>query len=647
MWLLDAHTRQLEEYIGDKIPPYAILSHRWGVEEVTFQDIKNTCATYKRGYKKIEFCCRQALQDSTAYGPRIGHVWVDTCCIDKTNFTELSEAINSMYQWYSGATVCYAFLEDVQSHNEENIVQSSWFTRGWTLQELLAPERVVFFDSNWLCLGTKIQLSKEVMKATDVPETAFTCKFNPERFSVADKMSWASLRQTTREEDKAYSLLGMFQVNMPLIYGEGNRAFRRLQEEILKNAQDLTIFAWSTSIPCPRTMNSSATFANSPEAFGHRGCRLHPFDIRSQERLQSVLYRLRVGLGNDELPSSSVSNIGISISLFMVPLSPGIYFVPLCTVCKLDSSAPSRLNGMLIRRTSRAGIYIRLRKWGMCLFPAPNACSWDCPRTVMLKHGQLEDLTTDKQNKFGFCVYEFKVEQTQDIDKSALFEISRFAHNPRRGQENCLRFCKKDVPCGILAMLQLDVPNLPVICLLFGQDSDFNPFCLAVCGGVDDAGREISELHVAVPHLRRMFDLAQEDEVIELVTFLQADNDNNNKATLATDGVEMGVMYRRGWVYEMDFRGLGLVTIEPDSHECFHRVYLNIRATLQTPSSMPNALFAVYGLANGETWRSRRLDGVHVELYVEGDVCEWRNTLAEIRWAHRLGGKYESLARRN
>lgn len=149
MWLLHAQTHELKEFIGNQIPPYAILSHRWGTEEVSFQDVRTGRARYKEGYKKIDFCCEQALQHEDTNGSEILHVWVDTCCIDKTNFTELSEAINSMYQWYRDAAVCYVFLEDVQGHDIADFVQSNWFTRGWTLQELLAPTYVVFYDASW------------------------------------------------------------------------------------------------------------------------------------------------------------------------------------------------------------------------------------------------------------------------------------------------------------------------------------------------------------------------------------------------------------------------------------------------------------------------------------------------------------------
>ena len=140
----------LTEFFESNIPKYAILSHRWGPEEVTLADLKN--GNYKKmaGYGKIQFCGEQAKRDGLQY------FWVDTCCIDKSNSTELAEAINSMFRWYRDATKCYVYLRDVsrpQSYSadgsnedwESTFRKSAWFRRGWTLQELIAPASVDFF----------------------------------------------------------------------------------------------------------------------------------------------------------------------------------------------------------------------------------------------------------------------------------------------------------------------------------------------------------------------------------------------------------------------------------------------------------------------------------------------------------------------
>jgi hypothetical protein len=178
------------------------------------------------------------------------------CCIDKTSSAELSEAINSMFRWYQNAAVCYAFLSDVPSCMdasavELNFAKARWFTRGWTLQELIAPENLIFFSMDWHPLGTKSQIHNILSSITGI-EKKFLYSKNLELASIAKKMSWAASRRTSRIEDIAYSLLGIFDVNMPLIYGEGKKAFKRLQEEILKTrTDDHSLFAWGTVVSTP------------------------------------------------------------------------------------------------------------------------------------------------------------------------------------------------------------------------------------------------------------------------------------------------------------------------------------------------------------------------------------------------------------
>jgi hypothetical protein len=226
-----------KDLIGD-IPPYAILSHTWGNddEEVTFKDLAEGSGRMKRGYEKILFCVTQASNDGLQY------IWIDTCCIDKSNNAELSEAIISMFRWYRNATKCYVYLTDVSSTGQDPIAQpwtvtfrkSRWFTRGWTLQELIAPPSVEFFSIEGQLLGNKNTLEQQVHKITGIAVKALQGHALSE-FSVAERLLWAESRETKREEDKAYSLLGMFNVHMPPLYGEGVKsAFRRLHEEINK-----------------------------------------------------------------------------------------------------------------------------------------------------------------------------------------------------------------------------------------------------------------------------------------------------------------------------------------------------------------------------------------------------------------------------
>jgi hypothetical protein len=225
------------------IPPYAILSHTWGRdnEEVTFKDLMEGSGKAKSGYRKLQFCREKAARDGLQY------FWVDTCCIDKSNNSELSEAINSMFRWYRNAAKCYVYLSDVsgpasnedekssQLHWEPAFRKSRWFTRGWTLQELIAPTAVEFFSKEGGRLGNKTSLEQYIHEITGLPIKVFRGG-TLSNFGITERLLWAENRETTRKEDKAYSLLGIFDVYMPLIYGKGrDSAFRRLREEIDKS----------------------------------------------------------------------------------------------------------------------------------------------------------------------------------------------------------------------------------------------------------------------------------------------------------------------------------------------------------------------------------------------------------------------------
>ena len=233
----------LTEYHGDNIPQYAILSHTWGTEgdEVDFKDIVGGTGQHKIGYDKIRFCAKQAANDGLQF------FWVDTCCIDKSSSAELSEAINSMFRWYREAAKCYVYLLDVsksesseQDHSSQSawelaFRESRWFTRGWTLQELIAPSSVEFFSLEGERLGDRASLEQQIHEITGIGIQALRGKSLSD-FSVSERMSWAAKRRTTRKEDRAYSLLGIFDIHMPLIYGEGEKAFLRLNEEIGKSS---------------------------------------------------------------------------------------------------------------------------------------------------------------------------------------------------------------------------------------------------------------------------------------------------------------------------------------------------------------------------------------------------------------------------
>jgi hypothetical protein len=272
MWLIDTHKLILCGFIEP--PPYAVLSHRWRDEKITFGMMQQSDPDHfehgpdlhiesrKRrlencaGGNKIIHACEKARQDG------IDWIWIDTCCIDKTSSAELSEAINSMYRWYRQSKVCYAFLD----HNPWT--ESDWFERGWTLQELLAPGDVRFLDANWDLVGTRVSSAELISERTGID--AGLLRGSPSsmlsQYSVAQRMAWAAHRKTTRLEDRAYSLMGLFDVTMPLIYGEGERAFERLQEQIIQSSDDQTILAWDRYVG-PDTTGPQALLAPRPDCF--------------------------------------------------------------------------------------------------------------------------------------------------------------------------------------------------------------------------------------------------------------------------------------------------------------------------------------------------------------------------------------------
>ncbi|KAK5133984.1 hypothetical protein LTR08_007104 [Meristemomyces frigidus] len=252
---------------GEK-QPYAILSHAWEDDEVLFTDVINETAVSRKGFRKLERAIDQARRSGYPY------LWADMACIDKRHSAELQEAINSMYSWYRQAEICLVYLADVPSTGDvdaadSDFVQSRWFKRGWTLQELIAPEplNVEFFSTDWEPLGNRISRSNAIQKATRIEIDILEGRHPVEAASIAKRMSWAANRKTKRPEDLAYCLMGLFSVNMPMLYGEGGRkAFLRLQEEIMRNSDDHSIFAWvdqgTAELP-----NIHGLLADSPAAF--------------------------------------------------------------------------------------------------------------------------------------------------------------------------------------------------------------------------------------------------------------------------------------------------------------------------------------------------------------------------------------------
>ena len=336
MWLVDTSKFELREFLSTP-PPYAILSHTWGDEEVSFQELKEVSSRpsetsntkNKAGYHKIIKCCDQARTDGLAY------IWVDTCCIDKRSSSELSEAINSMFRWYSEALLCYAHLADVSILHEDKVLSakstsscprvvwglpsSRYFTRGWTFQEILAPNHVIFFDARWIEIGTKASLLEDLVEITGIPNRALMQPVSIGDYSVADRMSWAANRETTRLEDQAYCLMGLFGINMPLLYGEGKKAFYRLQLQILSESNDHSIFVWKA----PNHDRSESldgrgvsVLAESPNAFSSD-------DSRSLAVLRSPYAAPQTPI--------TVTNMGLSVVLPVKALGTTLVALLNCT----------------------------------------------------------------------------------------------------------------------------------------------------------------------------------------------------------------------------------------------------------------------------------------------------------------------------
>ena len=297
MRLLNVNTLEFKEFFDDKVPLYAILSHRWGDDEVSYQvfskrhkEKHKVFLEASKGYRKILSFCEHAakLSKDGSLGPDVScpfgslidpdpekgvkdleWVWIDTCCVDKSSSAELSEAINSMYRWYEEAAFCCVYLADVDTIS--CFAASEWFKRGWTLQELLAPAHVIFMNPAWAILGTKDSLCDLIVTASRISKPYINGKQHTHSASVAERFSWASRRTTSRIEDEAYSLLGLFEVQLPLLYGEGHNAFRRLQEELLRVSTDDSVFAWSLLSPpesyMTKEQRSVDWLAHSPASF--------------------------------------------------------------------------------------------------------------------------------------------------------------------------------------------------------------------------------------------------------------------------------------------------------------------------------------------------------------------------------------------
>lgn len=351
--LINTDTYCLEAFVGDRIPKYAILSHTWNDGELTLQEMRAISedpghpASRKPGYAKVIRTCQRSKEDGFLY------TWVDSCCIDKTSSSELNEAINTMYRWYQQAEVCYALLSDLDTGGSDYAIETSlpkcrWFTRGWCLQELIAPRRIDFFDMHWNKIGSRMDLMSVISQITNIDEDLLVDNNRIDSVPVARRMSWAAMRVTTREEDMAYCLIGIFDVNMPMIYGEGSKAFMRLQEEIIKKSNDLSIFAFlNTPIDCEPVLDLGSDtiddqsrqycnlFATSPRDFMSCGTLAHTRNGAHSDSSFSITNRglcfrraeLNIDVGHGSYSMSMSCELGDSIPVLMYlgKVGPGLY----------------------------------------------------------------------------------------------------------------------------------------------------------------------------------------------------------------------------------------------------------------------------------------------------------------------------------
>ncbi|KAL8990709.1 MAG: hypothetical protein Q9169_008057 [Polycauliona sp. 2 TL-2023] len=323
--LLNVKTLTIHQFKDDDCPPYAILSHRWAEDpanEVVYNDMaqfhvlcQDPLSAKATSAAKLMGACQRVLEDTE---DEIEYLWVDTVCIKQDNPMELSTAINSMYRLYSDAEVCLVYLLDYPSPEIQTIGQSDWFNRGWTLQELVAPEVVKFFDRDWRYLGSRGDLAEEIMLRTGIRKLCMIAVASVKDASISERMSWMAGRTTTVPEDTAYCLLGLFDVNMPLLYGEGKeRAFLRLQEEIMRYSDDHTLFAWKEDYPVHhRPSTIGGLLAHSPDCFRSTGGYKHVHNEDDHEPYQmtnkgvSITFRLQDAINNPGLYIAALNCTG-------------------------------------------------------------------------------------------------------------------------------------------------------------------------------------------------------------------------------------------------------------------------------------------------------------------------------------------------
>ncbi len=475
MRLINVLSLELEEVFDDNKTKYAILSHRWEDEEVSFRDMQDLAvASTMKGFVKIQSSCKQARNDGYKY------VWVDTCCINKESSAELSEAINSMFRWYQASAICYTFLSDVHANVidkdvEQQIKSSKWFSRGWTLQEFIAPQIVVFYDQQWGCLGTKQTLSHLLTLRTGIDEDILNGEPLSRR-SIAQRMSWASGRETTYVEDAAYCLLGIFDVNMPLLYGEREKAFLRLQEQIIKYSDDHTIFAW----PVHRD-DQPGLLADSPEAFAN--CQ-HVKTMTSRKGRSPY----------------SFTNRGLSIKLMATHFTTDTYIVRLDCADGLPPADAGSIDeyrlGMFLRRLYEDDQYARVKHEGKT-FMQLKASFWEPTGSVSRPPRPVEQIeinvrqhcTDISANNYKDRINGFHIATRELLERDSSgkerFKVSAPSWDP----QECI-MSMKALGYGTVGFLDISKQDRRIKVIKLGFDSEYNPVCfIATSGGLTEKTR--------------------------------------------------------------------------------------------------------------------------------------------------------------
>lgn len=467
MRLINTSSLELEDFSGQSIPKYAVLSHRWQEpsQELSYHDFLACRKHDTSGWAKIEECCRIALYEDLQY------CWIDTCCINKESSSEESRSINSMFVWYAKSTRGFVYLYDVHcetlstAEDKAEFAASRWFTRGWTLQELIAPPKLTFYNSQWEVLGDKSDLCELLTKITNIPIDVLRSERSHLTCSVAQRMYWAAGRTTTVVEDQAYSLMGLFDVNMPLIYGEGDKAFMRLQEEIIQRSTDQTIFAWSDDTI------EKGVLAPSPACFN--------------TEFSSGLREVADYFPDDPASDSfSLGNAGLLIAFVLIPWDMNTFLAPLRCYSSGNQSGsdPGLRLCLILRRTKVDNRFIRIRYGDQDLVlhrylrvpVEPNPSYWDRSRL----HKQIV-IARFPLMKIADCFYGFHFNfWCPTMFGTGSKPDSKDVVCQHAWNRNMFRLQVIHGTFRVAGIFRLNRKRFGASFLVAGFDADFNPFCI-------------------------------------------------------------------------------------------------------------------------------------------------------------------------